>query len=81
MIENVTASFQVILPPNSPVKNITFGFGGPGVIGYIDLDNQFGSGTFTFVSSVPEPGLLPLLATMAVFLFAARSRLRKLGHL
>jgi hypothetical protein len=76
----VTASFQVILPPNSPVKNITFGFGGPGVIGYIDLDNQFGSGTFTFVSTVPEPGLLPLVA-LAVFIFAARSRLRNFGHL
>src|SRR5579859_7626931 len=56
VIDNVTASFQVILPPHSPVNNITFGFGGPGVIGYIDLDHQFGSGTFTFASSVPEPG-------------------------
>jgi hypothetical protein len=71
VIENVTASFQVFLPPNSPVNNITFGFGGPGVIGYIDLNNQFGSGTFTFASAVPEPGLLPLLATMAGLLFAA----------
>jgi hypothetical protein len=67
----VTASFQVILPPNSPVNNITFGFGGPGVIGYIDLNNQPGSGTFMFASAVPEPGLLPLLATMAGLLFAA----------
>jgi hypothetical protein len=32
--------------PNSPVQNITFGFGGPGVIGYIDLNGQFGSGSF-----------------------------------
>ena len=71
VIENVTASFQVILPPNSPVNNITFGFGGPGVIGYIDSNNQPGSGTFTFASAVPEPGLLPLLATMAGLLFAA----------
>ena len=51
--ENVTASFQgPPLPPNSPVENITFGFGGPGVIGYIDLQGQFGNGSFTFV---PEP--------------------------
>jgi hypothetical protein len=50
ILENVTASFQVILPPNSPVHNITFGFGGPGVIGYADLDNQFGSGSFTIQS-------------------------------
>jgi hypothetical protein len=45
-ITSVTASFQVILPANSPVRNITFGFGGPGVIGYIDLDAQNGSGSF-----------------------------------
>jgi uncharacterized protein (TIGR03437 family) len=44
--ENVTASFQVRLPPNSPVNNITFGFGGDGVIGYIDLAGNYGSGTF-----------------------------------
>jgi hypothetical protein len=50
---NVTGSFQSSsLPPNSPVHNITFGFGGNGVIGYVDLSNQFGSGSFVFV---PEP--------------------------
>jgi hypothetical protein len=48
--ENVTASFQVFLPPDSPVNNITFGFGDSLGIGYIDLDNQFGSGSFTFCS-------------------------------
>jgi hypothetical protein len=78
VIENVTASFQVTLPPNSPVNNITFGFGGPGVIGYLDLNNQSGSGTFTFPSAVPEPSSFQLLATGAVCLFArywvARSR-------
>jgi hypothetical protein len=47
-INNVTASFQVILPPNSPVENITFGFGGPGVIAYVDLSGQFGTGSFSF---------------------------------
>ena len=47
-IQNVTASFQVFMPPDSPVNNITFGFGGDGVIGYIDLDGQFGSGSFAF---------------------------------
>jgi hypothetical protein len=51
VFENVTASFQVILPPNSPVNNITFGFGGPGVIGYINLENQFGTGSFTIQSA------------------------------
>ena len=57
--ENVTASFQVILPPHSPVNNITFGFGGPGVIGYLDLNNQFGSGSFT-INAVPEPATGPI---------------------
>src|SRR6266851_8570298 len=46
VITDVTASFQVFLPPDSPVQNITFGFGGPRVIGYIDLNGQFGSGSF-----------------------------------
>src|SRR6266851_1857035 len=30
-LDNVTASFQIFLPPHAPVENITFGFGGPGV--------------------------------------------------
>ena len=47
---NVTASFQVVLPPGSPVHNITFGFGQPLGIAYIDLDNQFGNGSFSFCS-------------------------------
>ena len=47
-LENVTASFQVFLPPNSPVTNITFGFGEPRGIGYTDLNNQYGEGFFTF---------------------------------
>jgi hypothetical protein len=80
VIENVTASFQVILPPNSPVNNITFGFGGPGVIGYIDLNNQFGSGTFAFTSPVPEPSSFPLLATTAVLLFAVHGLLKKFAQ-
>jgi hypothetical protein len=46
VVTDVTASFQVFSPPNSPVQNITFGFSGPGVIGYIDLNGQFGSGSF-----------------------------------
>jgi hypothetical protein len=50
VLQDVTASFQgPPLPPNSPVENITFGFGGNGVIGYADLNGQFGNGSFTFV--------------------------------
>jgi hypothetical protein len=55
VIENVTASFQVILPPSSPVNNITFGFGGPGVIGYIDLNNQPGSGRLRLLPLCRNP--------------------------
>jgi hypothetical protein len=57
VLYDVTASFQVFLPPNTPVENITFGFGGPGVIGYIDLAGDFGLGSFTS-TPVPEPGTL-----------------------
>jgi hypothetical protein len=61
---DVTASFQVFMPPNSPVTNITFGFGGDGVIGYIDLSNQYGDGSFALSSqtsgcSGPQPTPLP----------------------
>ena len=57
--QDVTASFQVFLPPSSPVNNITFGFGGPGVIGYVDLDYQFGDGSFSLDSQTPgcDPAL------------------------
>jgi uncharacterized protein (TIGR03437 family) len=44
--ENVTASFQGSPPSNPPLLNITFGFGGDGVIGYIDLAGNYGSGAF-----------------------------------
>jgi hypothetical protein len=76
--ENVTASFQVILPPNSPVENITFGFGGPGVIAYIDLSNQFGQGTFAF-GTVPEPATAPLLLSALIGMVIAARRGCRLG--
>lgn len=49
VFQNVTASFQVILPPNSPVQNITFGFGDPMGIAYIDLDGNYGTGSLELV--------------------------------
>jgi hypothetical protein len=74
VLNDVTASFQVFLPPQSPVENITFGFGGPGVIGYIDLNHQFGSGSFTSAPApAPEPATVLLVGTgLAAYL--ARSR-------
>jgi hypothetical protein len=66
VIQDVTASFQGgPLPPNPPVENITFGFGGNGVIGYIDLNGQFGNGSFTFV---PEPAPLGPIAACSLML-------------
>jgi uncharacterized protein (TIGR03437 family) len=50
VLEDVTASFQVRLPPNSFVNNITFGFGGYGVIGYVDRLNAYGNGSFAFTA-------------------------------
>jgi len=58
--ENVTASFQVRLPPNSPVNNITFGFGGDGVIGYIDLLETTVQGRFISRRSLPRLTQHPL---------------------
>jgi len=52
---NVTASFQVRLPDGSPVENITFGFGSPDGIAYIDLNDQYGSGSFTFATDSSSP--------------------------
>ncbi len=51
VLQNLTASFQGVLPPGAPVNNITFGFGGPGIIGYIDLAGNFGDGSFRFPPS------------------------------
>jgi hypothetical protein len=69
-IFNLTASFQSPMPPGSPVSNITFGFGGPGIIGYIDDNGMFGSGAFTFVPvAAPEPAY-SLLTGIVVFCLA-----------
>ena len=42
-------------PPNAPLSDIAFGFGGPGVIGYIGTNNEFGNGSYVIT---PEPALL-----------------------
>jgi len=64
-INNVTASFQVILPANSPVLNITFGFGGPRVIGYVDLSGQFGIGSFTIETLRVHSGIIVSIRRVA----------------
>jgi hypothetical protein len=65
VITNVTASFQVVLPPNSPVENITFGFGGAGVIGYIDLNGQFGSGSYVIGNTRVHSGTIVSIRRVA----------------
>ncbi|HET8548653.1 MAG TPA: hypothetical protein VFL57_11640 [Bryobacteraceae bacterium] len=50
-LANVTASFQVRLPADAPLRNLTFGFGGDGVIGYVDLENKYGAGSFVFTTA------------------------------
>src|SRR5260370_13967296 len=52
-LENVTASYQVFLPPMSPVENITFGFGGPRVIGYIDCRSRKFHAPVESITSTP----------------------------
>jgi hypothetical protein len=65
--QNVTAAFFQLDSPNAPVRDIAFGFGGPGIIGYVDLKGQFGGGVLT-ISPVPEPatflGLAPGLGLL-----------------
>ncbi len=45
--------------PSSPVTDIAFGFGGPGIIGYVTSGENFGSGVYT-ITPVPEPSTLLL---------------------
>ncbi len=40
--------------PSSPVTDIAFGFGGPGIIGYVTSGDNFGSGVYT-IAPIPEP--------------------------
>jgi hypothetical protein len=73
ILTDVTASSQVFLPPMSPVENITFGFGGVGVIGYIDLNGQFGQGSFTFTSA-PELSTFLITSGGLTILFIIQRR-------
>jgi hypothetical protein len=70
VLTNFTAAFFPPPPGNSPVSNIAFGFGGPGLIGYSN-PGILGSGAYT-VSLVPEPAALPLLVAGFFTLTALR---------
>jgi hypothetical protein len=73
VLQNVTAAFFNIPPPRTPpVFSIAFGFGGPGVIGYRDLNFEFGEGTYA-PANVPEPSsLLTLGLGLALLVIGVR---------
>jgi hypothetical protein len=74
-LENVTAAFFPPSPLNAPVSDIAFGFGGPGIIGYIDLNRQFGEGSYSLASTVPEPPtFLSLLLGLGALLLVRKSQ-------
>jgi hypothetical protein len=54
-LENITAFFPA--KASSPVFSIAFGFGGPGIIGYRDLNFDLGQGSYAPVK-IPEPSSL-----------------------
>ena len=67
-----------IFPPTpwpAPVSDIAFGFGGPGVIGYISGANDFGLGQYVIgAAELPEPGTLFGFAFGVLVLFGAARR-------
>lgn len=75
VLQYVTAAFFPPPPANAPVSDIAFGFGNPtSAIGYRDLTQQFGSGSYSFVAvATPEPSVFLLLGIGLVFLTILRS--------
>lgn len=72
-LEYVTAAFFPPPPANAPVSDIAFGFGGPGVIGYID--GQFGEGSYSLVSTTSEPPtLVSLVLGLGALLLVTKLR-------
>lgn len=65
--------------PTSPVSDIAFGFGGPGVIGYVARGAQgIGLGEYVITASpVPEPSSLVLIALGALLLVGAGTENRR----
>jgi PEP-CTERM motif len=76
-----TASFFPA-PQGSPVTDITFGFGGPGVIGtFNSSDDAFGTGTYVLVPiSIPEPMTILLFGAGLAVAFAMRRRMKTSQH-
>ena len=79
-IDDVTASYQVLLPAGSPVVNITFGFGTAEGIGYIDRSLQNGTGRYTVASdTVPEASSVELLLVGLPVAAISRFVLKRVG--
>jgi hypothetical protein len=61
-----TAAFFPPPPLASPVQDIAFGFGGPGIVGYVKVINGvqvFGQGLYTFsAGTIPEVSTLRLMS-------------------
>lgn len=83
ILENGVLSYftAAIFPPTpwpAPVSDIAFGFGGPGVIGYIGPAGDFGLGSYTIgAAQIPEPATLMLFA-MGLLVITARPGSRPL---
>jgi hypothetical protein len=65
ILYNVTAAFDPYIsgaPTNAPLNSIAFGFGGPGIIGYVDKQGQYGSGAFSLISS----NIIPQIVSVSI---------------
>ncbi len=84
MLENVTAAFFPPPPFGAPVSDIAFGFGGPGVIGYLaGSPQEFGGGVFQIAAASPTPEppsvaliVIGLLTTVGGSMFSRMRRQR-----
>ena len=76
-----TASFFPA-PQGSPVTDITFGFGGPGVIGTFNSpDDAFGAGAYVLVPVlISEPMTILLFGAGLAVVFAMRRRMKISQH-
>jgi len=71
-LQNIRAAFLTIPPRTAPVFSIAFGFGGPGVIGYIDLAHDLGEGTFAPANAPEPPSFLSLGLGLALLVVGVR---------
>lgn len=68
-----TGAFFPPPPDHSPVNAVAFGFGGPGIIGYVGRDGTPGAGKYV-LTGVPEPQIALILLMGCSLLVALRKR-------